>query len=56
MHKAYEKDKCAYMFRVNKNKMIIQLRCYCACARRLPGKQEMLLLFQTSISTGLYDL
>ena len=25
MHKVYEKDKCAYMFRVNKNKMIIDI-------------------------------
>ena len=28
MHKVYEKDKCAYMFQVNKNKMIIDIQSH----------------------------
>ena len=28
MHKVYEKDKCAYMFRVDKNKMIIDIQSH----------------------------
>ena len=47
MHKVYEKDKCAYMFQVNKNKMIIDIQSHGA------PKLNLSVRFLSRISTAM---